>query len=140
MPPPPSAASVAREFPTPSRGQKQRKPKNRPLTKSEKLKQIQDRLKQLNSKGRGGRWQKKHRNSKKLGQRVNLQESGEQFPTPIKAAALIKSERPKTSKFIVRKRKPKQNGGDSSRRGRPKIKRRRKKPKFGNKLGIAAKK
>ena len=72
---------------------------------------------------------------KKLGQRVNLQEGGEQFPTPIKAAALIKSERPKSGKFIVRKRKPKQNG-DSSRRG--KIKRRRKKPKFGHRLGLAA--
>ena len=109
------------------------------MTKSEKLKQIQDRLKQLNSKGRGGRWQKKNNNQarrqKKLGQRVNLQEGGEQFPTPIKAAALIKSERPKSGKFIVRKRKPKQNG-DSSRRG--KIKRRRKKPKFGHRLGLAA--
>ena len=121
------------------KGLKFRKPKNRPLTKSEKLKQIQDRLKQLNSKGRGGRWQKKNNNQarrqKKLGQRVNLQEGGEQFPTPIKAAALIKSERPKNGKFIVRKRKPKQNG-DSSRRG--KIKRRRKKPKFGHRLGLAA--
>jgi len=50
---------------------KVRRPKNRPLTKSEKLKQIQDRLKQLNSNGRNGRWKKKHQ-SKKLGQRLCL--------------------------------------------------------------------
>ena len=118
------------------RGPKNRVPKNRPLTKSEKLKQIQDRLKQLNS---NGRWEKRNQRRKKLGQRVNLQEDGERFPTPVKAAALIKSEiapNQESSRIIVRKRRPNKQG-DNLRPGQ-KIRRRKKKPKFGNKLGVAA--
>ena len=118
-----------------NRGQKPRVPKNRPLTKSEKLKQIQDRLKQLNS---NGRWEKRNQRRKKLGQRVNLQADGERFPTPVKAAALIKSEGTNKGKVIVRKRRPKQHIGDGSKRGH--LRRRKKKPKFGHKLGIAAEK
>lgn len=116
------------------RGPKNRVPKNRPLTKSEKLKQIQDRLKQLNS---NGRWEKRNQRRKKLGQRVNLQEDGERFPTPVKAAALIKSETPnqESSRVIVRKRRPNKQGDN---RPGQKIRRRKKKTKFGNKLGVAA--
>ena len=119
------------------RGPKNRVPKNRPLTKSEKLKQIQDRLKQLNS---NGRWEKRNQRRKKLGHRVNLQEDGERFPTPVKAAALIKSEispNQESSRIIVRKRRPNKQG-DNLRPGQKIRHRRKKKPKFGNKLGVAA--
>merc|ERR1712203_774857 len=121
------------------RGPKNRVPKNRPLTKSEKLKQIQDSLKQLNSTGRWEKRNQKNRNRKKLGRRVNLQEDGERFPTPVKAAALIKSEiapDQESSRIIVCKRRPNKQG-DNLRPGQ-KIRWRKKKPKFGNKLGVAA--
>ena len=87
----------------------------------------------------GNLGKKRNQSRKKKGHRVNLQEDGERFPTPVKAAALIKSEiapNQESSRIIVRKRRPNKQG-DNLRPGQ-KIRRRKKKPKFGNKLGVAA--
>ena len=65
---------------------------------------------------------------------------GKGIPTPVKATALIKSEiapNQESSRIIVRKRRPNKQG-DNLRPGQKIRHRRKKKPKFGNKLGVAA--
>ena len=58
--------------------------------------------------------------------------------TTDKTESNEQSEGTNKGKVIVRKRRPKQHIGDGSKRGH--LRRRKKKPKFGHKLGIAAEK
>ena len=91
---------------------------NRPLTKSEKLNRIKNRLRQLNS---NGRWHKRQQRKKKLGHRVNLQADVNPFTS---TAALVK----KSSQQIINTETTSQVVKKRRRKGQ------RRKKKFGAKI------